>query len=219
MEKRSAIILATGAQSKFGDIGTLELDSKTVIAHVVDAVSLLVDEVIVVVSSKKQAEGYKQVISTKVKFVVNKSDSLLSSTISGFETAEGEHSALLSFDAPLVSTEVLELLFDCSLGKAAVIPRYTTQEIEPQQAVYHTKQALAAAKEALVENKGNLEAMAENLRGVRYMSMMVIEQLDPELKTYFRVKSPVDLKKAAVLLKPKPLYKGKQKKRKAGRVL
>jgi molybdopterin-guanine dinucleotide biosynthesis protein A len=216
--ERSAIILAVDAIGKFGDIGTFELEKKPLIARVVDAVDVLVDEVVIVTSSDIQVETYKKAVSPDVKFVVKKSDNLLSSAISGFEAAEGEYSALLSFSTPLVSTEVLELLFDCSPGKNAVIPRYTTQEIEPQQAVYRTKETLAAAMEAFTENAEDLEAMVEKLRGVRFMSMMVIEQLDPELKTYFSVKTPVDLKKAAVLLKPKPSAKGKQKRRKTGRI-
>ena len=218
--ERSAIILAVDFRDKFGDIGILEIDKKPIITRVIEAASALVDEVVVVTKSQKQTETYEKAISSKVKFVVEKSDNLLSSAIRGFEAAEGEYSALLNFSTPLVSIDVLELLFDCAPGKNAVIPRYTTQEIEPQQAVYRTKQALEAAKEAFAENTGDLEVMIEKLRGVRFMSMMVIEQLDPELKTYFSVKTPVDLKRATVMLKPKPSVKGRQKKsRKANKVL
>ncbi len=159
--ERSAIILAEGSQGKIGDRGTLELDGKPLIAHVVDAVSGLVDEVIVVTISKKQANDYAKLVSPEVRFVIDssKSDWPLAGAIAGFEAAKGEYAALLRFDTPIVSPEVLSLLFDCSAGKTAVIPRYTNQEIEPLQAVYHVKRALIAAKEALAENEQDLAGM------------------------------------------------------------
>jgi molybdopterin-guanine dinucleotide biosynthesis protein A len=130
--------------------------------------------------------------------------------LTGFEAANGEYSALLPFDSPFVSKEVLSLLFDCGVGKAAAIPRWTNQEIEPLHAVYQTKQALKAAKEALLENQLDLQVMVEKMRGVRYISTMVLEQLDPDLKTFFTVNTPFDLKKAAVMGKPRKTSKIKE---------
>jgi len=43
--------------------------------------------------------------------------------------------------------------------------------------------------------------MIDNLRGVRYVSTMVLEQLEPDLLTFFNVNTPQDLKKADSLLK------------------
>ena len=148
----------------------------------------------------------------KVRFVVDVCESKgpLVGALTGFEAANGEYSALLPFDSPFVSPEVLSLLFDCCIGKAAAIPRWTDQEIEPLHAVYNTKQALKAAKEALAENEFDMQAMVEKLRGVRYISTMVIEQLDPDLKTFFNINTPLDLKKAAVMGKPRKTSKTKQ---------
>jgi molybdopterin-guanine dinucleotide biosynthesis protein A len=55
----------------------------------------------------------------------------------------------------------------------------------------------------VAEGKLNMRAMIEKLRGVRYISTLVIQQLDPDLRTFFNINTPVDLKKAAVLAKPK----------------
>ena len=123
--------------------------------------------------------------------------------LTGFEAANGEYSSLLPFDSPFVCREVLSLLFELCVGKAAVVPRWTNMEIEPLHAVYQTKQALEAAKEALAENKLDMRAMVEKLRGVRYVSTLVIEQLDPDLRTFFNINTPLDLKKAMVMSKPR----------------
>lgn len=214
MLDRSAIILAGDSSAKFeGDKGTLDLNGKPLISHVVDVSNDLADEVIVVVNSQKRADLYAEVLSPEIKFVVNDYElkGELAGVLAGFEAAKGEYSTLLPFDSPFVSPEVMNLLFDCCIGKAADIPRSTDMECNPLHAVYHTKQALQAAKEALAENETDVQAMVERLRGVRYMSLMVIEQLDPDLKTFFRVKTSFDLKKAAVMGKPRKTAKTRKR--------
>ena len=49
----------------------------------------------------------------------------------------------------------------------------------------------------------NVRAMIEKLRGVRYVSTLVIQQLDPELRTFFNINTPADLKKAYAIVKPR----------------
>ncbi len=210
---RSAVILAGGAATRFnGDKGTVELNGKILLNHVIDAVKELVGEVIVVTNSKERSEAYAKVASTKAKFVEDAGESKgpLVGAITGFEAAQGDYTVLLPMDSPLVSKEVLCLLFDLSPGKAAVVPRWTNQEIEPLHAVYHTKQALEAAKNAFAEGKLDMASMVEKLRGVRYISTLVIEQLDPDLKTFFNVNTPLDLKKAIAISGSRPVKKQKE---------
>jgi molybdopterin-guanine dinucleotide biosynthesis protein A len=213
---RSAIILAGGSSTRFNtDKGVLELDGKPLLNHVVDAVEGLVEEVIVVTNTQARSDTYAKLVSEEVRFVVDVRESKgpLIGALTGFEEAKGEYSVLLPFDSPFVSKEVLSLLFECCVGKAAAVPRWTNQDIEPLHAVYRTKQALVAAEEALAENELDVQAMVERLRGVRYISTMVIEQLDPDYKTFFNVNTPLDLKKAAVMRKPRKTSKDKKKNR------
>jgi len=208
---RAAIILANDSSSRFNcDKGLLELDGKPLISHAVDTVKGLVEEIVVVTSSQECTNKYSKLVSSKVRFVeVCGSKSPLTGALTGLEATNGEYSAFLPFDSPFVSKEVLSLLFDCCLGKSAVIPRYTNMEIEPLHAVYNTKNALKAAKEAIVQNKMDIQSMVEKMRGIRYISMMVIEQLDPDLKTFFQVNTSLDLKKAEFMLKPRKTSKKK----------
>ncbi len=72
--------------------------------------------------------------------------------------------------------------------------------------------ALEAAKALLAEGGSDMVELVERLRGVRYLSTMVIEQLDPEFRSFFTVTSPVALKKALVMSKmskSKPKSKSK----------
>jgi molybdopterin-guanine dinucleotide biosynthesis protein A len=109
---------------------------------------------------------------------------------------------LLPFDTPFISRKVISLLFELCLNRAAVIPRWPNGHIEPLHAVYRTAPALEAAKAAVAEKKLKVRAMIEKLSGVRYVSTLVIQQLDPELRTFFNVNTPADLKNAMTLTKP-----------------
>lgn len=102
---------------------------------------------------------------------------------------------------PFVSRETISLLFELCTGKAAVIPRWPNGNVEPLHAVYHTKMAFEAAKAAVAEGKLHMRAMIENLRGVRYVSTLVIQQLDPELRTFFNINTFADLKMATAMVK------------------
>jgi molybdopterin-guanine dinucleotide biosynthesis protein A len=201
---RSAIVLAGGVSSRFGqDKGTLEIANKPLIRHVLDAVNPLVDEKIVVTSSQERVAKYAKIVPSDVRFAVDLCElkGPLIGALTGFESARGKYALLLPFDTPFVSREVVSLLFELCFGKAAAIPRWPNEQIEPLHAVYQTKLALEASKIAVGEGKLNVRAMIEKLRGVRYVSTLVIQQLDPEFKTFFNVNTPVDLKKAVAMVK------------------
>jgi molybdopterin-guanine dinucleotide biosynthesis protein A len=197
---RSAVILAGGSATRFNnsDKGLFELNGKPLLNHVIDAIKEIVDEVIIVTNTQKRADTYAQIVSTKVSFVLDVAEAKgpLVGALTGFEAAHGEYTLLLPLDSPFVSKEVIELLFDLSAGKAAVVPRHTDMEIEPLHAVYNTAQALDITKKTLAQNQFDMCSMVEQLRGVRYVSTLVIEQLDPELKTFININTPLDLKKS-----------------------
>jgi len=203
---RSAIVLVGGVSSRFGqDKGLMEIANKPLIKYVLDAVSPVVDEIILVSNSQDRVAEYAKVVATDVRFAIDLCESKgpLIGALTGFEFAHGKYALLLPFDTPFVSRDVVSLLFELCLGKAAAIPRWPNGQIEPLHAVYQTKAALEAAKIAVSEGKLNVRAMIEKLRGVRYVSTLVIQQLDPELKTFFNINTPLDLKKAIAMVKPR----------------
>ena len=218
---RSAIVLAGGFSSRFGqDKAVLKFNNKPLIRHVVDNVRPIVDEVIVVTNNQERADKYAKLVGPNVKFAFDIEDAMgpLVGALTGFEAAQGKYSSLLAADLPLVSCDVVDLLFELCHGRSAVIPRWSNQQIEPLHAVYHTQTALEAAKIAVEEGNFNVRAMIENMGSVRYVSMLVFQQMDPDLKTFFNINTPLDLKKAEILLKPRPnkskdKLKAKQKRR------
>lgn len=202
--QKSAVILAGGFSRRFGsDKGLVLFKNKPLVRHVIDKVSPIVDEILVVVSSEKQKNIFEAVVENSAKFVIDKdgSQSPLVGAMTGFEKTKSQYSILLPCDAPLVSSKILKFLLDIRNNKHAVIPRWPTGYIEPLQAVYHTTSALTAATEALNDGYLNMRSMIKNLKKVRYISTIVLKQIDPELVTFFNVNTPDDLKKANSLLK------------------
>lgn len=212
---RSAIIIAETVQSKRSqDVGLLQFNGKPLVAHMVGAVKGVANEVIVVANSKEQAELFVKAVPSNVKVVVN-IDPLkgsIAAALTGLEVAQGEYSLLLPFNTPFVSREVISLLFELCVGKTAVVPRRGGDEIEPLHTVYQTKLALEETKKALANNEDDLTAVVCKMRGVRYVSILVIEQLDPELQGFFRVKTAVDLKRASAVSAAKKKVHGKSSK-------
>jgi len=201
---RSAVVLAGGLSSRFGqDKGLLRLAGKPLVRHVLDALKSVVDERVVVVSSEARTRSYESAVGSGVEVAVDElqEHSPLVGALTGFRVANGEYCLLLPCDTPFVSREVLLLLFDLCLGKAAVIPRWPNGYLEPLHAVYSREMALDAAVKALGEGKLNMRGMVDRLRGVRYVSTLVLQQLDPELWTFFNVNTLLDLKKAEAMLR------------------
>lgn len=195
----SAIILAGGFSNRFGqDKGLLQLGRKPLVKHVLDAVSGIVEEELVIVSSQTQAEKYRKATGSTVRIVVDKSDlkGPLVGALTGFEGAQGQYSFLLPCDTPFISRDILQLLLELGVNKNAVIPRWPSGYIEPLQSTYRTKPAFEAASNAIRAGGVTMQDMISRLRNVRYVSTLVLEQLDPEFRTFFNVNTPMDLKKA-----------------------
>lgn len=163
----------------------------------------MVDEIVVVVGLQASRETFSNVPELNARVVVDRYEGQgpLVGALTGFESVDAEHSLLLPCDTPFVSAKVVELLFDLCVNKGAVIPRWPNGYIEPLQAAYTTKSALEAAKKALSEGKRDLSSMINHMLGVRYVSTLVLEQLDPNLLTLFNVNTSEDLGKAESILK------------------
>jgi molybdopterin-guanine dinucleotide biosynthesis protein A len=195
----SAVILAGGFSKRFGrNKGLVELAGRPLILHIFDTISGVVDETIVVLSSKGQADSIECLLQSKANIVVDESrtQSPLIGASTGFGNAKGKYSLLLPCDTPFVSSRIASLLLGLCINKSAVIPRWPNGYVEPLQAAYHTKSALTASKAALKEKKLDLQSMITHLKSVRYVSTLVLERFDSELLTFFNINTLKDLKKA-----------------------
>jgi molybdenum cofactor guanylyltransferase len=208
---RSAVILAFSNSSLTEDKGLWDMNGKALIGHTVDSIKAIVDEVLVVVDSKERADAYAKLVAPNVKFVVDKEkmSNPIAAALTGFQTAQGDYVMLLPYDSPFISKDIALFLFECGIGKSAIVPRTPDCEVEALHSVYKRNIAVEEAKKALAEGVSDLAVMVEHMRAVRYVSTMVIEEMDPELKTFIKINSPMDSKRLANISKPKPVKKTK----------
>ena len=202
--RRAAVILAGGFSKRFGqDKCLIKLAGKPLVQHVIDGVSAVVDEKVVVVGSNAQREPFAELLKSKVNVIVDKYEGKnpLVGALTGFESVNADYSLLLPCDTPFVSSEIAALLFDLCVNKGAAIPRWPNGYIEPLQAVYHTKSAIIASQQALNTGKRDLFSMINNLSGIRYVSTLVLQQLDSNLLTFFNVNTSEALKRAKSIIK------------------
>jgi molybdopterin-guanine dinucleotide biosynthesis protein A len=203
---KTAVILAFDDSKAFPqDKGTIPIEGKPLLSRVVNTAENAADEVIVLTATQKQVDLYKKLVPTDVRFVVseNAAKGDLAMALDGFEASSGEYTLLLPYDSPFIAPDVASLIVDLCVGKNAVIARTPDCEAEVMHAAYNTKNAIEEAKAALAVGETDMEAFANRLRCVRYLSTMVIEQLDDDLKSFFRVLTPIDIKKTVVLSKPR----------------
>jgi molybdopterin-guanine dinucleotide biosynthesis protein A len=199
----SAIILAGGFSKRFGrDKGLVRLKGRPLVMYLLEKVAKVVDERVIVVGSEEQRDVFLPLFRHVANVVVDKyeGNSPLIGALTGFESVQNEYSLLLPCDTPFLSSEIAALLLSCCFGRSAVIPRWPNGWIEPLQAAYHTKSAIDATKKALEQGKMDMLSMIGYLRGIRYISTLVLQELDPELLTFFNINTLADLRKAESML-------------------
>ena len=203
---KTAIILAGGFSRRFGlDKGLLEIENKPLILHVVDSISSLVQELIIVTNSEKRIEIYsKKILNPKVKFTLDLYDDRgpLAGALTGLSYATGKYSLLVPFDAPFMSKKILLLLFRLCKNRSAVIPKWPNNHIEPLHAVYNTKEAFKAATNAIAQQETKVRAIIKRLNNVHYVSTKYIQKYDSNLQTFLNINTPSDLIEAKNILKP-----------------
>jgi len=201
--KGSAIILAGGFSKRFGeDKGLVKLKGKPLVMYPLEKVENIAEEKVIVVSTEAQRDAFSSLFKNMAHVIVDKYNghSPLIGALTGFESVKSEYSLLLSCDTPFLSSQVAAFLLDCCFHRNATIPRWPNGWIEPLQAAYNTKSAIAAAKTALNQGKMDMLSMISRLHGVRYVSTLVLQKFDPKLLTFFNVNTPVDLRKAELIL-------------------
>lgn len=200
----SAIILLESFSTRLGqDKALLKLGDKTLILHGLERILSVVDEMIIVATTKEQMDKLRRIVKTNAEIVLNehKAQTQLTSALTGFDHTENEYALLMSSDMPFINSDVARLLLECCINRTAAVPRWPDCRVEPMQAAYQTKSALTAAETALDKGKFDAGDIITNLRFVRYISTLVLEQLDTKLLTFFRVNTQLDLRRAETLIK------------------
>ncbi|MEM4461889.1 MAG: molybdenum cofactor guanylyltransferase [Candidatus Bathyarchaeia archaeon] len=204
MAQLSSIILAGGSSRRLGQCKALvDILGKPMISYVYEAASSISDEVIVVISRDMDSTIIERIVSD-ARVVREDYEALgpLRAALEGWKNARGESSILLSCDIPLVSSEILSILYE-TMGSVfdAVIPRWPNGFIEPLYAAYRVKPAIEAATRSLESGENRFIDMIQKIKRKIYLSTVVVEQILGSTDTFLNVNSLQDLRKAEVILR------------------
>jgi len=190
---RSAIILAGGNSSRFGEEKALyRLRGKALIEHVYEKVSGACEDVVVVVRDKTEIAKYVSVLDCKVVSDLEAGRGPLMGLYSGLLSARGDESLVVGTDMPFLNPRVVDFLFNSISGYDAVVPMLGDGRLEPLLSVYHTEPAAVACKRSLDRSGARMVSALDFLR-VRYIPVAELRDYDPALESLININSRNDL--------------------------
>lgn len=131
----TGIILAGGKSSRMGeDKGLIEFNNKPFIKHIIDAVTPLVSETIIVSNNPDHdVFGLK-----RIKDDIENSGPM-AGIHSGLKSSNTEYNLVLSCDVPLINTDVLKMLINTADDNADIIQIESQGRSMPLIALYKKK--------------------------------------------------------------------------------
>lgn len=199
---RSAVILAGGQSTRFGaDKSLILIGNKPTIRYVMNNVSGVVDEVVVVARDVEQGRR----ISSAISEINLTYDSVIgygpvAGILAGLRSARAEYVITLACDMPLVNPDVINLLFSLARGYDAVVPKWPDGNLEPLHAVYKRSRMAKACEKAIKLGERIILAPLQTLPRIRYVPIEELREIDPELRTLINVNTPDDLEAVRQLL-------------------
>jgi len=201
---RAVIVLAGGLGSRLGTNKPLrQLAGKPLINHVIDRVSSLSNEIIVVIARDASRSEYSKILPSSVRIINDEpaGKSPLVGIVTALRATKVEFAVILTCDIPFVNRNVVKLLLERAANAEAAVPRWKEGQLEPLQAVYLRESTLPEAEEALANGRLAPTDLLNSLRKIVYVSIEdEIKPLDPELRTFFNVNTRQDLEKAEMIL-------------------
>jgi molybdopterin-guanine dinucleotide biosynthesis protein A len=197
------ILLAGGLGSRLGANKPFQrLAGKPLITHVIERMSGLSDEFVVVAARDASRAEFIHAVPEPVKVVNDELEgkSPLIGIVTALRTTRSQYAVVLSCDVPFVNSLVIQLLLERVLGADAAVPRWKSGRLEPLQAVYRKEPMLREAEKAQSEGHLSPADVVNRLARVAYVSVEdEVRQLDPGLATFFNVNTKEDIAKAEVM--------------------
>ena len=190
----TSIVLAGGKSMRLGrDKALEEIGGRSLIKRIIERLSLLGNEIIVVTSSSHQLPD----LGVKMVFDSYPGKGNLIGIYSGLKEAKSSHSLVVGCDMPFLNVALLRHIMALSTAYDVVIPR-VDDELEPLHAIY-SKKCLPHIEATLDEGKRRIVDFFPSVC-VRYVDSADIDRFDPQHLSFFNINSEVDLERARTLL-------------------
>ena len=185
--KISAIILAGGQSRRMGrDKALIDFQGRPIIAHVVDTLLTLSDDV-VVVSNRFDVYGS---FGARVVADYDPPCGPLGGMAAGLQAIQHELAVVTACDMPFLSVPLLSWLIDQAPDYDAVVPR-TGAEFEPLHAVYR-RTCLDPIGQCLAQGDRRVISFFARVR-LRVIEEAAWRALDPTGRSLVNLNTPADL--------------------------
>jgi molybdopterin-guanine dinucleotide biosynthesis protein A len=196
----SAIVLIGGLSRRFGrDKAAEVIGGRSLLQHVVDAVSPLAQEIVVVAGRGGSFPAVDCPLPLKQVEDVREGAGALGGLYSGLLAVSHPQAVALACDMPLLSLPLLRHLNGLLTDEwDVVVPRWQGRE-EPLHAFY--RRTCIRAIERLLDRGGRRFVDFLPEVRVRYVAQEEIERFDPEGRSFWNVNSKEDLERLLPLLR------------------
>jgi len=206
------IMLAGGLGSRLGSNKPLQrVADKPLISHVIEGLSGLSEEVLVVIARDAPRNEFVNVLPDYVRVLNDEPEgkSPLIGIVTALRHVKSRYAVVLTCDVPFVNIQVIRLLLKHAENADAVVPRWNTGHLEPLHAVYRCEPTWDEAEKALHEGNLSTADLINKLARVIFVSIEdEIKPIDHELRTFFNVNTREDLAKAELILEQKAKVHG-----------
>jgi len=195
----SALVLAGGKSRRLGtDKRRVRLASgRELLEDTIQTVASLADEVLVTLGDEFGA--FAELGSRGVRLVEDEipGSGPLGGLVAGLAAARNDLVVVVACDLPYLNAGLLRWLLSLASESDLVVPRRADGTLEMLHAVYR-RSCRQVARDRLMAGRFRLSDLAESLlttgRSVRFVEEGDLRREDPDLKSFFNLNTPDDLR-------------------------
>ena len=193
----TGIVLAGGMSRRLGRDKAVEtIEGQSLISRVLDSLSHVAQELVVVVNNHEREEELALPDSVVVAVDIYPDTGSLGGIFTGLSASSNHWGFVVACDMPFLNLELLEYLLSQRGGHDVVVP-VIDHRPEPTHAAY-SRVCLPAIETRLRANDLKIAKFFDDVRA-KYVSQRNIEDLDPGGLSFFNVNTEEDLTRARML--------------------
>lgn len=195
--KISGVALAGGMSRRLGrNKAVEEIGGERLIERVINRLSEVTSETVVVVAEESRAEGLDLPDGVRTAADIYPGHGSLGGIFTGLSAACGDYGIVVACDMPFLNTGLLQFMVDLAPDFDVVVPRLNGRP-EPLHAIY-SKSCLEPIESRLKGQDLKIALFFEEVR-VAYVDEEDIDLFDPDRLSFFNVNTQEDLDKALAL--------------------
>ena len=193
----TGIILAGGLSRRLGRDKAVEpINGQPLIGRVMDALSRITDELVVVVNTPQRGQELPLPDSAVAAVDIHPNAGSLGGIFTGLSAASNQWGIVAACDMPFLNLDLLSHLLSFRESHDAVVP-VLDHRPEPTHAAY-SKVCLSAIEARLEAGDLKIARFFDDVR-VKYVSQRQVEEIDPGRLSFFNVNTEEDLTRACLL--------------------